>query len=68
VINRKSWTQLLPHSPQVTDTTTFTSEKRREKEDFWLYETCKRCLQHLIDVYIMVCVFFLLLFKLGCAG
>ncbi len=39
---------------QVTDTTTFTSEKRREKEDFWLYETCKRCLQHLIDVFVMV--------------
>lgn len=39
---------------QVTDTTTFTSEKKREKEDYWLYETCRRCLQHLIDVFVLV--------------
>ncbi|GAX80611.1 hypothetical protein CEUSTIGMA_g8046.t1 [Chlamydomonas eustigma] len=35
---------------EVTDTTTFTSEKRRQQEDAWLYETCTKCLQHLIDV------------------
>ena len=40
--------------PQVTDTTTFTSEKRRQQEDSWLYETCTRCLQHLIDIFVQV--------------
>ena len=38
---------------EVTDTTTFTSEKRRQQEDAWLYETCTRCLQHLIDVFVL---------------
>ncbi|KAL6762063.1 hypothetical protein V8C86DRAFT_3013062 [Haematococcus lacustris] len=37
---------------EVTDTTTFTSEKRRQQEDSWLYETCTRCLQHLVDVFV----------------
>lgn len=36
---------------EVTDTTTFTSEKRRAQEDAWLYETCTRCLQHLVDLF-----------------
>ncbi|EFJ50436.1 hypothetical protein VOLCADRAFT_80189 [Volvox carteri f. nagariensis] len=36
----------------VTDTTTFTSEKRRQQEDHWLYETCTRCLQHLVDLFV----------------
>jgi brefeldin A-inhibited guanine nucleotide-exchange protein len=35
---------------EVTDTTTFTDEKRREEVDAWLYETCTQCLQHMIDV------------------
>ena len=30
---------------EVTDTTTFTSERRRQQEDAWLYETCTHCLQ-----------------------
>lgn len=30
---------------EVTDTTTFTSERRRAQEDAWLYETCTHCLQ-----------------------
>jgi brefeldin A-inhibited guanine nucleotide-exchange protein len=29
--------------------TTFTTEKRRQQEEAWLYETCTQCLQHLID-------------------
>ena len=29
--------------------TTFTSEKRRQQQEAWLYETCTQCLQHLID-------------------
>jgi len=37
---------------EVTDTTTFTSEKRRAQEDAWLYETCTKCLQHLVDLYV----------------
>jgi hypothetical protein len=45
---------LLGHAAQVTDTTTFTSEKRRQQEDSWLYETCTRCLQHLVDVFVQV--------------
>ncbi len=36
-----------PAAPQVTDTTTFTSEKRRQQEEQWLYETCRRCREHL---------------------
>lgn len=39
---------------EVTDTTTFTSDKRRAQEDAWLYETCTKCLQHLIDVLVTV--------------
>jgi len=39
---------------QVTDTTTFTSEARRQQEDAWLYETCTLCLQYLVDVFVMV--------------
>jgi hypothetical protein len=39
---------------KVTDTTTFTSDKRRQQEDAWLYETCTKCLQHLIDVTVLV--------------
>ena len=35
---------------QVTDTTTFTDEKRRAEVDAWLYETCTQCLQHMIDI------------------
>ncbi|GIM16141.1 hypothetical protein Vretimale_18795, partial [Volvox reticuliferus] len=37
---------------EVTDTTTFTSEKRRQQEEQWLYETCTRCLQHLVDLFV----------------
>ncbi|MEW5298187.1 MAG: hypothetical protein WDW36_001338 [Sanguina aurantia] len=37
---------------EVTDTTTFTSEKRRQQEDAWLYETCTKCLQHLVDLFV----------------
>lgn len=37
---------------EVTDTTTFTSEKKRQQEDAWLYETCTKCLQHLIDLFV----------------
>ncbi|KAI8465270.1 MAG: hypothetical protein J3K34DRAFT_525495 [Monoraphidium minutum] len=36
---------------EVTDTTTFSSERRRQQEDAWLYETCTRCLQHLVDLF-----------------
>lgn len=39
---------------EVTDTTTFTSEKRRQQEEQWLYETCTRCLQHLVDLFVQV--------------
>eukprot|EP00891_Asterochloris_glomerata_P002829 jgi/Astpho2/2829/e_gw1.00050.8.1_t len=35
---------------EVTDTTTFTDEKRRAEVDAWLYETCTQCLQHMIDI------------------
>jgi len=38
---------------EVTDTTTFTSEARRQQEDAWLYETCTLCLQYLVDVFVM---------------
>ncbi|KAG2453172.1 hypothetical protein HYH02_002496 [Chlamydomonas schloesseri] len=37
---------------EVTDATTFTSEKRRQQEEQWLYETCTRCLQHLVDLFV----------------
>lgn len=37
---------------EVTDTTTFTSEKRRQQEEQWLYETCTKCLQHLVDLFV----------------
>lgn len=33
-----------PKPCQVTDTTTFSSERRRQQEDAWLYEICTRCL------------------------
>lgn len=36
---------------EVTDTTTFTSERRRQQEDAWLYETCTHCLQVRSKVY-----------------
>jgi brefeldin A-inhibited guanine nucleotide-exchange protein len=35
---------------EVTDTTTFTSERRRQQEDAWLYETCTHCLQVCLSV------------------
>lgn len=35
---------------EVTDTTTFTDEKKRAEVDAWLYETCTKCLQHIIDI------------------
>lgn len=37
---------------QVTDTTTFTDEKKRAEVDSWLYETCTQCLQHMVDVFV----------------
>lgn len=37
---------------QVTDTTTFTDDKLRAQIDSWLYETCIKCLQHLVDLYL----------------
>uniref|UniRef100_A0A061RZG9 Brefeldin a-inhibited guanine nucleotide-exchange protein 2-like n=1 Tax=Tetraselmis sp. GSL018 TaxID=582737 RepID=A0A061RZG9_9CHLO len=40
---------------EVTDTTTFSDDRRRADEDKWLYETCTKCLQHLIDLF---CHFF----------
>lgn len=39
---------------QVTDTTTFTDEKRRAEVDAWLYETCTRTLQHIVDIVVQV--------------
>ncbi len=39
---------------EVTDTTTFSQEKRRDEEDAWLYETCTRCLQHMVDIVVQV--------------
>ena len=38
------------HMLQVTDTTTFTADKRRAEVDAWLYETCTQCLQHMVDI------------------
>ena len=35
---------------EVTDTTTFTDEMKRAEVDAWLYETCTKCLQHIIDI------------------
>jgi brefeldin A-inhibited guanine nucleotide-exchange protein len=40
-----------PHS-QVTDTTTFTDDKRRAEVDAWLYDTCTRTLQHIVDIVV----------------
>jgi len=40
---------------EVTDTTTFTDDRRRADEDKWLYDTCTKCLQHLVDLF---CHFF----------
>ncbi|GMH32506.1 hypothetical protein BSKO_00340 [Bryopsis sp. KO-2023] len=37
---------------EVTDTTTFTDDKLRAQIDSWLYETCIKCLQHLVDLYL----------------
>ena len=37
---------------EVTDTTTFTDEKRRAEVDAWLYETCTKCLQHMVDLVV----------------
>ena len=37
---------------EVTDTTTFTDEKKRAEVDAWLYETCTKCLQHIIDIVV----------------
>lgn len=37
---------------QVTDTTTFTDDRRREELDAWLYETCTQCLQHMVDIVV----------------
>ncbi len=39
---------------QVTDTTTFTDEKRRAEVDSWLYETCTRTLQHIVEIVVQV--------------
>ncbi len=36
----------------MTDTTTFTDEKRRTEVEAWLYETCTQCLQHMVDVVV----------------
>lgn len=37
---------------EVTDTTTFTDERRRADVDAWLYETCTQCLQHIVDLFV----------------
>ncbi|CAD7702431.1 unnamed protein product [Ostreobium quekettii] len=37
---------------EVTDTTTFTHDKLRAQIDAWLYETCIKCLQHLVDLFL----------------
>eukprot|EP00873_Tetraselmis_striata_P021183 jgi/Tetstr1/441447/TSEL_029692.t1 len=37
---------------EVTDTTTFTDDRRRADEDKWLYNTCTKCLQHLVDLFV----------------
>lgn len=37
---------------EVTDTTTFTDERRRADVDAWLYETCTQCLQHIVDLVV----------------
>lgn len=39
-------------APQVTDTTTFTDDKRRAEVDAWLYDTCTRTLQHIVDIVV----------------
>ena len=37
---------------EVTDTTTFTDDKRRAEVDAWLYDTCTRTLQHIVDIVV----------------
>eukprot|EP00798_Chlamydomonas_sp_ICE-L_P027640 gene27640-7278_t len=37
----------------VTDTTTFTSDRKRAQEDAWLYETCTKCLERLVEVFVL---------------
>eukprot|EP00210_Caulerpa_lentillifera_P001785 g1715.t1 len=37
---------------EVTDTTTFTDDNLRAQIDAWLYETCVKCLQHLVDLFL----------------
>ena len=37
---------------EVTDTTTFTDDKRRAEVDSWLYDTCTRTLQHIVDIVV----------------
>ncbi|PSC72251.1 brefeldin A-inhibited guanine nucleotide-exchange 2-like [Micractinium conductrix] len=37
---------------EVTDTTTFTDDKRRAEVDSWLYDTCTRTLQHIVDLVV----------------
>lgn len=47
------YTHCLPFSfCQVTDTTTFTDDKRRAEVDSWLYDTCTRTLQHIVDIVV----------------
>lgn len=41
-----------PTRRQVTDTTTFTDDKRRAEVDSWLYDTCTRTLQHIVDIVV----------------
>lgn len=54
-----TWLTLSPRHPtpaachlQVTDTTTFTDDKRRAEVDAWLYDTCTRTLQHIVDIVV----------------
>ena len=35
---------------EVTDTTTFTDDRRRDAADAWLYETCTSTLAHIVDL------------------
>lgn len=35
---------------EITDTTTFTDERRRAEADRWLYATCTRTLQYIVDL------------------
>ena len=36
---------------EATEITTFVRDSDRSKEDAWLYQTCKNCLQHVIDLF-----------------